>query len=91
MDLRLAMVVSFSVMGLGSSLTFLNLIVVPETDASRRSREINFTRTFRSASENFVLGLRGFVNSSANRSRVNILPTLFGRCAICCSILFAES
>lgn len=85
------MVVSFSVMGLGSSLAFLNLIVVPETDASRRSREINFTRTFRSCSEYFELGLRGFVNSSAKRSRVNIRPTLFGRCAICCSIFSAES
>lgn len=85
------MVVSLSVMGLGSSLTFLNLIVVPETDASRRSREINFTRTLRSACENFEPGLRGFVNSSANRFRVNTRPTLFGRCAICCSILFAES
>lgn len=89
--LRSATVVSFSVTGVGSSLAFLNLIVVPETDASRRSREINFMRTFRSASENFEPGFRGFVNSFENRSSVNIRPTLFGRCAICCSILFAES
>lgn len=63
----------------------------PETDASFRSREMNLIRTSKSAFENPKPDSRGFVNSFTNKSSVNIRPTLFGRCATCCNIFFADS